>query len=131
MLLLEIIARLVRRNSKQPGLKLAIALKSTQVLDHREKYFLTDFLHIFPGEIVSELENKPGRRLIMSIEQDVPRFRMALQAPLQQFSFASFLVAHGLTQADCNRTADILAIAKSNENRFVGCSEAVVLCRFG
>jgi hypothetical protein len=48
-----VVARFVRRDPKQPGLKLAFALKRLDAANDRKKSFLRDFLNILAAEIAA------------------------------------------------------------------------------
>jgi hypothetical protein len=81
------ITRLVCRDSEQPGLKLAVAPKSINILDYRQEGFLANFFDVFPGPIRSKLKNKsPGRR-VMGPENLVPRVGLAPSAARHQIRF--------------------------------------------
>jgi hypothetical protein len=78
------ITRLVCRDSEQPGLKLTVAQKSIDILDHGQERFLANFFHVLPGPIRSKLKNKSPSRRVMSLENLVPRVGIAVAAPRDQ-----------------------------------------------
>lgn len=83
-----IIASFIGGDAEEPGLKLAAALKSLDVLDNGEKNLLANLLGIFTREIVGELENESGSGGVMEIEQFVPGRSVAATAATKQFGFA-------------------------------------------
>src|SRR5262245_35724068 len=99
---LPVIARLIRGDAKEPGLKLALALEGFDILDDREKNFLANLLHIFPSEIASELKNKSPRGGIMPIEELVPGGGISPPATREQFGLG--LLSH--TVCKCIRRND-------------------------
>ena len=65
---LAVIAGFVCGDAKEPGLKLAAAMKGIEILDNGQENFLADFLGIFPREIRCKLENESGGGGIMEVE---------------------------------------------------------------
>src|SRR4029077_20029965 len=81
------VTRFVRRNPKNPRMKLASSRERVDILYYREEHFLADFLNIFAGKIATELEYKTPCRRVMSIEQFVPGSRLPSAAAVDQLSF--------------------------------------------
>jgi len=84
---LAVIARLVGGDAEDPGLKLAAAVEGGQVFDDGKKDFLGDFLDVFTGKIVRQLEDEPSGGGIMAVEQFIPGVRFACAAAADQAGF--------------------------------------------
>ena len=80
------VARLVRRDAEEPGLKLAVAMKGVEVADDRQENLLANLLHVLAREVRSQLENKSPGGSLVEIKQLVPRSCFAPPAARQQLS---------------------------------------------
>ena len=81
------IARLVCRDSEQPGLKLTVTPESINILDYRQERFLAYFFDVLPGPIRSKLKNESTGRRVMSFENLIPRVGLAPAAARDQIGF--------------------------------------------
>ena len=87
-LTLDVIVRLVRGDTKQPRLKLAVSLERDEVLDHSKERFLANLLHVFAGEVGADLLNKAGRSGVVPVEQLVPGICVTFPAASEHLAFA-------------------------------------------
>ena len=84
---LTVVARLVGGDAEYPGLELAVALEGGKTFYDGKKNFLGDFLDVFAGKIVRQLEDEAPGGGIVPVEQFVPGAGIACAAAAEQAGF--------------------------------------------